>query len=112
MGTPIEKHTPLRLSPIGYKRLCALVDDRDGGCVVCGNPNVQHHHIYFRSEGGEDTLENLISLCPDHHSLCGHGENKHGWQREFMKYMDLPQNKDFARDHSKELAEIYQMKKR
>lgn len=25
------------------------------------------HHIIFRSQGGEDTLENLITLCAHHH---------------------------------------------
>ncbi len=35
MGS-IEKHIPFRLTEEGYRRLCRLVDERDGGCVICG----------------------------------------------------------------------------
>lgn len=35
----IKKHTPLRLSDRGYKRMCGLVDKRDGHkCIICECP--------------------------------------------------------------------------
>lgn len=53
----IKKHTPLRLSDRGYKRMCGLVDKRDGHkCIICECPDVQHHHVIYRSQGGSDTL--------------------------------------------------------
>lgn len=38
-------------------------------CQCCGKKNcrLEVHHIKFRSEGGSDTLENLITLCEDCH---------------------------------------------
>ena len=42
--------------------------DRDGGrCVVCGGPGQSVDHIRPRSAGGEDTWQNLQTLCNPHH---------------------------------------------
>ena len=46
----------------------ALVRDKYT-CQCCGKKNcrVEAHHIVFRSNGGGDTLENLVTLCEDCH---------------------------------------------
>lgn len=111
MERDIAKHTPFRLSKEGYKQLCKLVDERDEGCVICRDPAVQHHHIIYRSEGGEDRFENLISLCPMHHAICGHGEDKHFWQNEFQKYMGFEIIKDFVARNHKKLERIYKLRR-
>jgi len=37
-------------------------------CQVCGNEcNLSVHHIIFRSHGGSDDWDNLITLCIYHH---------------------------------------------
>lgn len=108
----IAKHTPFRLSPEGYRQLCQLVDERDRGCAICGRPDVQHHHIIFRSAGGEDRLENLIALCPEHHRYCAHGEDEAAWAGDFLEEMEQPEAKQFAKDHQKELERIYKMQRR
>lgn len=48
-----------------YQIVCEQVDYRDGGhCVQCGTYfNIEHHHIRFRSQGGKDDIENIVSLC-------------------------------------------------
>jgi hypothetical protein len=38
------------------------------GCIVCGDPIVEYHHITEHAKGGDDTVENLALLCPTHHS--------------------------------------------
>jgi hypothetical protein len=48
----------------------ALVEDRDGGCVVPGCAQrrwLYVHHIVHREDGGPTELANLCCLCPDHH---------------------------------------------
>ncbi|MGA9523471.1 MAG: HNH endonuclease signature motif containing protein, partial [Myxococcaceae bacterium] len=43
---------------------------RDGGWCqvpVCSRPAVHVHHITFRSHGGSDAPENLVSTCAAHH---------------------------------------------
>ena len=55
----------LRLAPDSYRRLCQQVRERDGWrCQICGRSNeLQVHHICPRSKLGDDTGENLITLC-------------------------------------------------
>ena len=47
------------------KDLSGAVYARDNyKCRYCGDRNGLHpHHIVFKSHGGPDTLENLITLC-------------------------------------------------
>jgi hypothetical protein len=50
---------------------------RDGG--RCRVPGCRHavfvdvHHLEFRSEGGGNTLDNLVTLCSAHHRAIHHG---------------------------------------
>jgi hypothetical protein len=51
-------------------RLMGHVRRRDGGmCQVpgCTRQGTQEHHIRFRSAGGSDEPDNLITLCAAHH---------------------------------------------
>lgn len=63
-----------------YVRVCKLVDLRDDyrcrGCdeSVLRRPR-HHHHIVFRSQCGEDTLENLVLLCADCHDAVHRTRN-------------------------------------
>lgn len=109
---PIEKHTPLRLTKAGYKKLCKLVSERDNGCIVCRSPNVQHHHVIFRSAGGEDTIDNLVCLCPRCHTIYAHGDNELYWRCEFLKYLSWPLCVIYKRNHMRELRDIYRLKKK
>jgi 5-methylcytosine-specific restriction endonuclease McrA len=54
-----------RLDPKDYNKLSLQVLNRDGyKCRNCGFRNTLClHHLIYRSHGGEDTMENLITLC-------------------------------------------------
>ena len=56
---------PLRLDPVSYESLRQQVLRRDGWrCQSCGTmSNLEIHHKLFRSQSGEDSEENLITLC-------------------------------------------------
>ena len=60
----------LRLDPNSYRKLRTEVLQRDGWrCQTCGRPDrLQVHHIRSRGRLGDDTDENLITLCADCHS--------------------------------------------
>jgi len=51
--------------------------ERDRGiCQGCGRyvPEVSPpHHIVYRSRGGEDVLENMVTLCNECHYKVHHG---------------------------------------
>lgn len=53
-----------------YRRICELVLERDGWhCQFCGSmQDLQVHHQTFRSHGGPDMPENLITLCAGCHA--------------------------------------------
>jgi 5-methylcytosine-specific restriction endonuclease McrA len=67
--TRLAKNTPYRMDSITYQQLRALVLRRDGWrCQACGGmTNLEIHHRQFRSRQGEDTEQNLVTLCSECH---------------------------------------------
>lgn len=61
------KRSRLKLPPAEYKALCDEVHTRDRWrCAVpqCRRREPLHcHHILYRSHGGDDTRQNMITLC-------------------------------------------------
>jgi len=70
MNTIRSKHPRLRLSSESYEQLCREVLQRDGWrCQACGSfTNLQIHHKEFRSRSGDDSEDNLITLCSACHN--------------------------------------------
>ncbi len=59
------KAVPLKLDAVAYERQRQEVLRRDGWrCQSCGAmSNLEVHHKQFRSHSGDDSEENLITLC-------------------------------------------------
>jgi 5-methylcytosine-specific restriction endonuclease McrA len=59
------------LDPVAYKNLRQEVLRRDGWrCQSCSTmSNLEVHHKQFRSRSGDDSEENLITLCTRCHSV-------------------------------------------
>jgi hypothetical protein len=68
----LQKQVPVRLATRDYEELRERVRRRDGWrCQFCGSmSNLEVHHQQFRSHWGEDTEDNLITLCTNCHSTC------------------------------------------
>jgi len=64
------KLSPLRLDPLSYEILRQQVLRRDSWrCQSCGTmSNLEVHHKEFRSQSGNDSEANLITLC----TACHH----------------------------------------
>lgn len=64
------------LSPADYACVREEMYERDGWrCFECGRSDtLTPHHITPRSQGGSDTLENLITLCLDDHQRMDGGQ--------------------------------------
>ena len=74
MSSLRPKPVPMRLDPESYESLRQQVLRRDGWrCQSCGTmSNLEVHHKQFRSHSGDDSEENLITLCsPCHASVHG-----------------------------------------
>ncbi len=67
------------MSAAKYQKLRREVYERDGGqCVLCGGHGAHIHHITFRSQGGKDVADNLVTLCGGCHDMAhGVGNRKH-----------------------------------
>lgn len=56
-----------------------------GKCRLCGNNNIQLHHIIYRSEDKSkiNDINNCIMLCVKCHQLVH--SNKHKWQLKLLE---------------------------
>jgi 5-methylcytosine-specific restriction endonuclease McrA len=69
MTGTLPKSARLRLDPELYEQLRKEVLRRDGWrCQSCGTmSNLEIHHKEFRSQSGDDSEQNLITLCSGCH---------------------------------------------
>ncbi len=65
------KRPRLRLDSDAYQQLCKRILERDDWrCQNCGAMlHLQVHHQQFRSHSGDDSEENLITLCERCHEF-------------------------------------------
>ena len=70
MSSISPKPVRLRLDAVAYESLRQQVLRRDGWrCQSCGTmSSLEIHHKQFRSHSGEDSEENLITLCTACHA--------------------------------------------
>ena len=101
----------LVLNDEGYRELCRMLDDRDGGCIVCGAiSNIEHHHVIRRSHGGDDTAGNMVCLCRKHHDQCdtaATAEERQRWQAEFLAYLKSEKCRKWAYRNVEKLQRVY-----
>ena len=71
----LRKVKRIKLGKQVYRRLMKRVLERDGWrCRKCGSlENLQVHHEVRRSQQGDDSLANLITLCAYCH-MAEHGQ--------------------------------------
>lgn len=64
-----SKTSRVRLDGKAYRELQRHILQRDSWrCQICGRmQQLQIHHLKFRSQGGSDSEQNLITLCAGCH---------------------------------------------
>ena len=69
------KQPRLRLDRTLYEQLRTQILQRDGWrCQACGAMcNLEVHHQEFRSHSGDDSEQNLITLCSTCHATVHYG---------------------------------------
>lgn len=106
---PIKRKTPLKRTPIARSKrkgldesIRAVVFLRDKGCkgsasiplLSCWG-RLDPHHVLRKSQGGQDSPENLVTLCRAHHDWV-HANPEASRQLGLLK---RPQPKDQLNDH-------------
>lgn len=85
-------------------------------CCVCRDPStglsLEVHHIIPQENGGLDTLDNAVALCPTHHSDFGANTEKirriretRDWWYEQVKNMYQPYDSDLIKKMSTDLSD-------
>ena len=80
------KHKPIRLKGKALQDLKRACIERDEYCVYSGSPyNLQVHHCVLLSQGGSDTLDNIVTVCAEVHDMLHNGKlkiinNKGNWK--------------------------------
>lgn len=49
----------------------------NGQCAICGNTNIQLHHIRYGACGRKTYMGNVIPLCKQHHDLVHTNKKKY-----------------------------------
>ena len=73
---PQPKNKQIKLTNKQYKLLKEKVSKRDKNiCQLCYKyTKASPHHVIFRSQGGSDVIENLITLCHKCHTELHSGK--------------------------------------
>lgn len=78
LGPSEDRRRRLLLLAARDRQLVKDLHDRySGRCQLCafdspvvyGTPSAEGHHIVYLSRGGDDSLENMCLLCPNHHTV-------------------------------------------
>jgi 5-methylcytosine-specific restriction endonuclease McrA len=57
----MKAHIKVYLKHFGYDTSDIIL------CENCGKTAIDIHHLKFRSQGGQDVIENLMALCRECH---------------------------------------------
>lgn len=58
-----------------------------------GDPFLEVHHLYRRSDGGADDPENVVALCPNCHQRVHHGEDGDQFNRRLIEKVQERNNR-------------------
>jgi 5-methylcytosine-specific restriction endonuclease McrA len=80
-----------RLGGLKLSKLNQQVHERDNGnCVCCGrfvDPDCKFHHVKFKSHGGQDRIENAVTICIVCHQEVHGGLNSGGVNNMCRRYV-------------------------
>jgi hypothetical protein len=65
------------------------------GCVVCGNPLIQYHHIDFYSDEEHHDPDRMVALCNNHHRQAG-PQAEALTPEQLYEYKSNPHNDDIV----------------
>ena len=76
----VEKLAAKRDKAANMRRVRVAVLARDKGrCRCCGAKGTDLHHVLYRSRGGKDTADNLVTVCRQcHEAIHGHALKVYG----------------------------------
>ena len=58
---------------------------QSGFIAASGGVYLETHHVIPLSEGGSDTVANVVALCPNHHMEAHHGSNGPSMRKQLLE---------------------------
>ena len=84
MGFSFKRDAKVREHVIERAQGCCEYCEKLGFKMANGQRYLEAHHIIALSKQGEDTLHNVIALCPEHHREAHYGLDAEELEREFL----------------------------
>lgn len=83
----LKRHAPLKEKPFKSKEYLSWFHNQGYGCLVCGNTDIEAHHIMQGNRGRQDDL--IVPLCLEHHrgKFSPHGYNAKEFHNQYSKEM-------------------------
>ena len=81
----LSRNAPLKKQPYKNKDYLVWLHNQNFGCLVCGDNNIELHHVLRGSEGRPD--DSVVTLCPEHHrgKFSPHGFDSVGFHEQHSK---------------------------
>ena len=72
-----RRKEPSRTIPLDVK--LKVLSRFNGECALCSEKAIlELHHRHPYAKGGEETVSNLIALCPTHHAMVTRWKDQNG----------------------------------
>ena len=94
----LKRMAPLKEKPFKSKAYLSCLHSNGLGCMICGDTNIELHHIDQGNRGRADNR--VVPLCLDHHrgKFSPHGFDKKAFLEQYGETME---------EVAKKLWEVY-----
>jgi len=89
---PLSKSSKQKRYRRDPKVVAWVLHNAQGICEGCGQegpfltpggfPYLEVHHVVFLSQGGPDTIQNTVALCPNCHARCHYAKDRQSFAEE------------------------------
>jgi hypothetical protein len=90
----LKRNAPLKEKPFKSTEYLAWFHNQGFGCMVCGNPHIEAHHIKEHSSDHRDD-KYILPLCEFHHKFSDH-LSPHGSPKKWREAYPLDLQKSIA----------------
>ena len=95
-----QKKAPLKQKAFKCKEYLEYMHNSDKKCIVCGDTNIELHHIKTKTQTNRNDNE-IVPLCANHHrgNFAPHGFDSAEFYKQYSKEMLLEFAEDFYNDY-------------
>jgi len=96
----LQKNGTLKPKPLKDKAFLSWMHSQSFGCIVCGNPQIELHHIKEHSSDVKNDHE-VLPLCEFHHKYSDH-LSPHGSPKKWREVYPIEEQRAIAQKYYEE----------